>query len=209
MFGELVPLVEPKSFEEITRRARERRSRWTAMGEAVQLEVSKEAARRIRAETDPVARYIRETRQERERRARAVRQRLIREAMSIKRKADRAEAAKREKIEAALKAEMEQRTAHIAKLQTEREHSVRRAWDIIRWVARRYRFRPEDMLGGRRGPMLIKARHLAIQIVAHSRFCAALSLPDIGKIFMKDHTSILNAARKAPSYPKRYRRAFP
>ncbi len=78
------------------------------------------------------------------------------------------------------------------------------AFKIIRWVAKRYRFYPEQLLADRRRADIVRARHLAIQIIAHSRKCQILSIAQIGRYFgNRDHTTILNAACKAPSFRAR------
>lgn len=88
-----------------------------------------------------------------------------------------------------------------------RVRCAKHAKRIIAWVSRRHNMVPEHLLSNRRCKSIVKARHLAIQLVAHSRHCEALSLPDIGRLFGgRDHTSILHACRKAPSYQTRYSR---
>jgi len=72
---------------------------------------------------------------------------------------------------------------------------------IVAWVADRYGFTPEEIYGKRRSPDIVRARHLAIQMIAHSKRLKCMSLPEIGRrMGGRDHTTILHAARKAPSY---------
>ena len=86
-----------------------------------------------------------------------------------------------------------------------RVRGVKHAKRLIAWVCRRHGLSADHLLSNRRCRSIVTARHLAIQLVAHSRHCEALSLPDIGRIFGgKDHTTILHACRKAPSYQTRY-----
>jgi hypothetical protein len=75
---------------------------------------------------------------------------------------------------------------------------------IIAWCERRYNLHPGEIVGSRRNKFAVKARHLAIQIVGHSEWLRTLSLPQIGAYFGgRDHTSILHALKKAPSYKAR------
>jgi chromosomal replication initiation ATPase DnaA len=55
----------------------------------------------------------------------------------------------------------------------------------------------DDVKGVRRTRDLIEPRHACMRAVYEER--KDLSLPRIGKIFHKDHTSILSAVRKTPS----------
>lgn len=52
----------------------------------------------------------------------------------------------------------------------------------------------EDVIGKRRGGYLISARHACMYAVYKSR--KDLSFPDLGRIFNKDHTSVLHAIKK-------------
>lgn len=72
---------------------------------------------------------------------------------------------------------------------------------IIAWCERRYNLHPGEIAGISRNRVAVKARHL----VRHSKFLQGLSLSQIGAHFgNRDHTSILHALSKAPSYRARY-----
>jgi chromosomal replication initiation ATPase DnaA len=65
---------------------------------------------------------------------------------------------------------------------------------IIAEVALAHRVTVEDILGSSRSAPLVKARHEAIIEVAIRR--PAFSLPQIGRCFSRDHTTILHVLRK-------------
>ena len=66
--------------------------------------------------------------------------------------------------------------------------------EIIAHVAALHCLKAGDLVGPRRMKHIIEARHEAIRIVADLR--PDLSLPQIGRVFNKDHTTILHALRK-------------
>lgn len=66
--------------------------------------------------------------------------------------------------------------------------------DIIAHVAHLHLLKPDDLIGPRRMKHIIAARHEAIRVTANLR--PDLSLPQIGRAFNKDHTTILHALRK-------------
>lgn len=66
---------------------------------------------------------------------------------------------------------------------------------VIEVVALKHDVLPEEILGVSRKKEIVKARHEAIFEV-HRRF-HKLSLPRLGQIFNRDHTTILHALRKA------------
>ena len=65
------------------------------------------------------------------------------------------------------------------------------AHNIIRLVALRRDVNLDDILGPRRDRHLVAARYEAIRLV--KSHCPHLSYPGIGRVFNRDHTSILNA----------------
>ena len=67
--------------------------------------------------------------------------------------------------------------------------------DILRKVADAHGLHPDEILSPRRSRKHIKARHMAI-CMANAMF-PKLSLPKLGKIFNRDHSSVLHALNKA------------
>jgi chromosomal replication initiation ATPase DnaA len=65
------------------------------------------------------------------------------------------------------------------------------AMTIVRLVALRRDVSPDDIIGPRRDRHLVAARYEAIRLVKDH--CPHLSYPGIGRVFHRDHTSILNA----------------
>jgi chromosomal replication initiation ATPase DnaA len=65
---------------------------------------------------------------------------------------------------------------------------------IIAEVALAHRVTVEDILGSSRAAPLVKARHEAMIEVAIRR--PAFSLPQIGRCFSRDHTTVLHVLRK-------------
>jgi hypothetical protein len=65
---------------------------------------------------------------------------------------------------------------------------------IVVEVAERHGLAVEDILGPRRSGPLIAARHEAMAEV-YTR-CPALTLPQIGVLFNRDHTTVLSALKK-------------
>ncbi len=68
------------------------------------------------------------------------------------------------------------------------------ARQIIQQVAAAHGFTTEDVVGGGLKKKLVQARFDAIKAVADGR--PDLSLPQIGHIFNRDHTSIIHALKK-------------
>lgn len=60
---------------------------------------------------------------------------------------------------------------------------------IIELVAREWRVTVEDILSDRRQRPIAQARHVAIWLARH---CTLLSAPVIGRVFRRDHTSVLH-----------------
>lgn len=86
-------------------------------------------------------------------------------------------------------------------LVTTRRLAFAYARKTILWVCCRYGVDLQDMGGTRRQKNIVSARHLAIQIICHSKKCKILTLVQIGRLFGdRDHTTILYAALKAPSF---------
>lgn len=67
--------------------------------------------------------------------------------------------------------------------------------DIIRTTARRARLRPTDITGHGRSRHLVDARHAAIFVARQLR--PDLSLPQLGRQFQRDHSTIIHAMRRA------------
>jgi hypothetical protein len=65
---------------------------------------------------------------------------------------------------------------------------------IVVEVAERHGLAVEDILGPRRSAALIAARHEAMAEV-YTR-CPALTLPQMGVLFKRDHTTVLSALKK-------------
>lgn len=65
---------------------------------------------------------------------------------------------------------------------------------IIAEVARHHGLTADDILGPSRKAHVIKARHEAIARVWQA--CPKLSYPHIGRIFNRDHTTIMNVIEK-------------
>lgn len=74
------------------------------------------------------------------------------------------------------------------------------ARNIIALVALKSGLRVDDITGPRRGRELVAARHHAIRLI--NSHCPHLSLPAIGRIFNRDHTSILFALGRTKRNPK-------
>ena len=75
-----------------------------------------------------------------------------------------------------------------------RQTSNKDARAVMARVALEMDVRIEDLLGPRRSAKLVEARHKAIIAVALER--PKLSLPQIGKLFNRDHTTIMHALQK-------------
>lgn len=65
---------------------------------------------------------------------------------------------------------------------------------VIARIALEMDVRIEDLLGPRRSVKLVEARHKAMIAVALER--PKLSLPQIGRLFNRDHTTIIHALQK-------------
>jgi chromosomal replication initiator protein len=121
-------------------------------------------------------------------------------------------AKRREEADAKRAAEKEAARAALVKMDEERRNrrrlaaimarqalqdteSRQSAVEIIRNVAVAHGFRPCDILGDGKTRPLVVARYEAIHRVADA--WPHLSLPAIGRIFRRDHTTILHALRKA------------
>jgi chromosomal replication initiation ATPase DnaA len=76
---------------------------------------------------------------------------------------------------------------------------------IVARAAKWHGFRYEDLVGARQLADIVAARHLAIQVILHSKRCTSLSVPQVGKIMGgRDHSTILHAAGRAPSFRARF-----
>jgi chromosomal replication initiation ATPase DnaA len=75
------------------------------------------------------------------------------------------------------------------------EHLLPSPAAILREVADRHGVSLASILGQGRAAELVAARHEAVALVHAAR--PDLSLPALGRIFKRDHTSILNALRRA------------
>lgn len=72
------------------------------------------------------------------------------------------------------------------------------AKDIIDITAHRHGLTTGDILGHRRCKAVVRVRHAAMAAVYLAR--PDMSLPQIGRAFKRDHTSILHALRKTGTY---------
>ena len=70
-------------------------------------------------------------------------------------------------------------------------HSTGGATTIIKLVALKHRVTHDDIVGPRRDREVVTARYEAIRLV--KTHCRDLSFPAIGRIFNRDHSTILNA----------------
>ena len=61
---------------------------------------------------------------------------------------------------------------------------------IFAAVYRRYGISKEDLLGTRRTREIAQARHISIYLI---RKVTEMSLPNIGKIFGRDHTTVMSS----------------
>ena len=71
---------------------------------------------------------------------------------------------------------------------------VRPAKSIIRDIAEAHGYTLNDILGVRRNKQLVTVRHMCIRAVADAK--PEMSLPAIGRIFQRDHSSIIHALSK-------------
>jgi len=69
---------------------------------------------------------------------------------------------------------------------------IQEAQRIIEVVCHYYEFSYKDLIGKNRTPALVIARHIAIQFIKSK---TDLSLKEIGKLFDRDHTTIIHALR--------------
>ena len=65
--------------------------------------------------------------------------------------------------------------------------------DIIRLVAREYHLRYSDLVGPDRYKTIAFARHVAMYLC---KMRLKMSFPEIGKVFGRDHTTIISAVNK-------------
>lgn len=101
-----------------------------------------------------------------------------------------------------LKKQADEAAARIAKLEDERRARLEKAVaaqqilgaDIGRAIAATHGYLWTDILGPSRNRALVKVRQECIRAVADAR--TDLSLPQLGRIFNRDHTTILHALRK-------------
>lgn len=78
--------------------------------------------------------------------------------------------------------------AHVSIVRS--KHAIK---EIIATVAKEYEFEPEDVLGPRRLSALVDARHVAMYLC---RVMTPLSLPELGSVFGRDHSTVLYAVRR-------------
>ncbi len=64
---------------------------------------------------------------------------------------------------------------------------------LVKLVALRHRISVDEILGTRRQVAICAARHEAVFLVY--THCQHMSLPEIGRIFSRDHTTILHSVR--------------
>lgn len=83
------------------------------------------------------------------------------------------------------------------------QRCMRHAKRIAAWVARRHNLSADKFFSRSRSKPIVKPRQLAIQLIAHSRHCNGLSYPRLASMFGMDHSTILHAARLAPSFKPR------
>ena len=69
---------------------------------------------------------------------------------------------------------------------------IQEAQRIIEVVCHYYEYSYKDLVGKYRAPALVIARHIAIQFIKSK---TDLSLKEIGKLFDRDHTTIIHALR--------------
>ena len=74
---------------------------------------------------------------------------------------------------------------------------------IIKQIAAEHNVSLDEILGPRRQPPLVAARHAAMAAVYLAK--PHLSLPVLGRYFHRDHTSLLSALRKMGVYQPRNR----
>ena len=72
--------------------------------------------------------------------------------------------------------------------------TVQPAQCIIRHVANLYGVSYGDIIGPRRSREIVAARHVAVRAVADAR--PDMSLPMMGRVFKRDHTTLLAALKK-------------
>lgn len=78
----------------------------------------------------------------------------------------------------------------------ERDRTTRlrsRVAQVVRRIAREHGCTLEDIYGTSRHDSIARARRHAMAVL---RWSTALSLPELGRIFGRDHTTILTAVRK-------------
>lgn len=132
---------------------------------------------KVKMVAEPRPRSIAEIREEK----RAANEKALREMADASRaKAERA------------KRELEAIASYRCVVETGNGSSAKR---IIQMVALAHGVRVSDILGRRRDKLVYAARQDAVKAVAEAR--PDLSLPQIGRIFDRDHTTILNSLRKS------------
>lgn len=72
--------------------------------------------------------------------------------------------------------------------------TIQPAQSIIRHVASLYGVSYGDIVGHRRNRKIVAARHAAVRAVADAR--PDMTLPGMGRVFNRDHTTLLHALRK-------------
>lgn len=65
--------------------------------------------------------------------------------------------------------------------------------DVLRIVGERFGFARYELTGPRRHAHIFRARAVAMGLLYG---CLGLSLPEIGRLFHRDHTTVLNAVRR-------------
>lgn len=71
-----------------------------------------------------------------------------------------------------------------------KEIEFKKAYQIIFIIANRYGVKEKDLVSKKRNKEIMKARHIAINLI---RSATLLRLVDIGKIFSRDHTTIIHS----------------
>lgn len=70
---------------------------------------------------------------------------------------------------------------------------------IIKFVAQKYGVDPEEILAHNRTVNIVRARHIAYAMALNSPKLKKMSIPQIAKVFNRDHTTIMHVISKHPS----------
>ena len=100
---------------------------------------------------------------------------------------------------------MQLATTVLKDLVTSGEQSYTTPSEIVAKVAAYYRISPDDLAGKSRAAAVAQARQIAMYLC---RDQTDLSLPKIGELFSKDHTTVLYACRKIKEDMNRKREVY-